>query len=346
MEESHTGDLRGQGLPELAYYYPEPVIADAGWLKNALLVFDGVALLVPEYMQDRPLQFNEETTRPLAEQGLLQLLKPETLVDQEVAERLAESMTELITRGAFDALPPALELTSISLSRLGYYGDPGLADMIYSELRGRQLAAPSADGGLSVPVHPIVRLAVLLLLAQFLRPKGKAIGLDLSPLTDKDRLQAGLAELLALPQMPTAGRVIQSDLADIGLDMTLVPLDELLDFRASRGRDLRRYRRDVRRFAREVLLLPEEERTEALADRREALQDRLADINRDADPSWRSVGKMILGFVGALVAWSGSPISAALSAGQGALEYETSHDADAFSYLLAAEAKLSRPSSR
>jgi hypothetical protein len=39
--------------PILAFYYPGWIWQDPAWLKNLLLFFDGVALLVPDYMRER-----------------------------------------------------------------------------------------------------------------------------------------------------------------------------------------------------------------------------------------------------------------------------------------------------
>ena len=39
---------------ELAFYYPNPMWTYGDWIKNLVLFFDGIALLVPQYMKDRP----------------------------------------------------------------------------------------------------------------------------------------------------------------------------------------------------------------------------------------------------------------------------------------------------
>lgn len=44
-------------LPEFAYYYPEPywLAHESSWIKSLVLFFDGVAILLPNYMQVREL---------------------------------------------------------------------------------------------------------------------------------------------------------------------------------------------------------------------------------------------------------------------------------------------------
>jgi len=39
---------------ELAFYYPGPVWHSGDWIKNLILFFDGIALLVPDYIKDKP----------------------------------------------------------------------------------------------------------------------------------------------------------------------------------------------------------------------------------------------------------------------------------------------------
>jgi hypothetical protein len=44
-------------LNELAYYYPEPywLAHETSWIKSLLLFFDGIAILLPDYMSGREL---------------------------------------------------------------------------------------------------------------------------------------------------------------------------------------------------------------------------------------------------------------------------------------------------
>jgi hypothetical protein len=39
---------------ELAFYYPNPMWSYGNWIKDLVLFFDGIALLVPEHMKERP----------------------------------------------------------------------------------------------------------------------------------------------------------------------------------------------------------------------------------------------------------------------------------------------------
>jgi hypothetical protein len=71
-------------LDELAYYYPEPywLARESSWIKSLLLFFDGIAILLPDYMSGRELVADPTLGEPLADQGLLSRRR---LDDQELA---------------------------------------------------------------------------------------------------------------------------------------------------------------------------------------------------------------------------------------------------------------------
>jgi DNA mismatch repair protein MutH len=54
------------------------------------------------------------------------------------------------------------------------------------------------------------------------------MGLDLSPVTDRLDVVRALQELLSLPTAPSAGSVVSFDLAHVGMDLSAVPVNEVL----------------------------------------------------------------------------------------------------------------------
>jgi hypothetical protein len=117
---------------ELAFYYPNPMWYNPDWVKNLILFFDGIALLVPAYMRRRPEEIDPAIVAGLKKHGLLYIIEPEKAVDKAATEKLAMAMTDIITSGALDHL--AKEDTAfheLSMSRLGSSGDEGLAKMIF-----------------------------------------------------------------------------------------------------------------------------------------------------------------------------------------------------------------------
>lgn len=327
---------------ELAYLYPEPLWRSGEWVKNVLLLFDGVTLLVPDYMRDAPSRVDVEIGQPLQDMGLLRILSPEELVDADRTRRLITVLVDLIAGGAFDDLPPTTNFHNLSYSRLGYSGDRQLSRMVIEELEARGLAERSVDG-VSIPVHPMVRWSVLILLSQVMTSRALDDGARLEPLTDRPDVHRALAEVLNLPQMPTAGTVFTSDLSSLGLNLAGVPLDEVLAFREQHGHAYRAYARNVRDFARALGTFSERDQVSALKDRREALADELAVLHDLPAKAWRNPASLVLGAVGATYKASvrGDFVEAVQDFSSGALGVEpTAQPHSAFGYLLTASSRL------
>jgi hypothetical protein len=326
-------------LPEVAFYYPGPLWRSGEWIKNLLLFFDGIALLVPEYMKERPELVDPVIATPLRERGLLHVLEPERLIDQAASERLAEAMTNII---ASDVLEPLKEdktaFHELSFSRLGSFGDRGLADMILQELKARNFARDTEDG-VSIPMHPMVRMLILVLLAQILRPYGERLGLDLSPATDHTRLVDVLVEVLSLPNTPSSGRVVSFDVTTVGVDLSLEPMEEILRYRDDHKDEYRRYSRAVRQFVRELSAMNERDREGAFEDRARELEDIARGLRRTGRKAWKRWASFTLGMCGAT--WelvSGDVIGGAIMAGAAAASTQLGKgpEAGAYSYLFSA----------
>lgn len=339
---------RGDGdavLHEVAYFH-EPYWGpkQGDWIKSLLLFFDGVALLVPDYMRDKPLLTDPTLAQPLADQELLHLLSPETLVDETVAETLAELLDNLLDAGAFDDLNLKTDFAELSHSRLGGTADPGLTEIVLEQLRARGLAQHSEDG-VSIPLHPAVRTFILVVLPQLLRAPAEAAGYALQPTSANPRQLHALRDALDTDPLPTAGRVVASDLEQVTLDLAPIPLDEVLDFRRQHGADYRAYARDLRKFVRDLSGLDQEARNEAFFDRREALADTADELRRLARTSWRRpLATFGLGIAGSAIALgSGNPAGAGLTAASALLGVRRRADpASAYTYLFRAQEQLSR----
>ncbi|MEP6911561.1 MAG: hypothetical protein ABI923_02335 [bacterium] len=330
-------EAQSKALAEVAFYYPGPMWSSGDALKNLLLFFDGIALLVPSYMKNKPEEQDPVMAGPLRQAGLLHLLEPETLVDKTATQELASAVSDLIRSGAFDGLKKkGTAFHELSYSRLGFYGDPELAESILKELKKRKLARKSKDG-VSIPMHPVVRSKILVLLAQILRPKGPALGFELSPATDRPQLVDALSELLLTASPVSTGRVVGFDLETVAPDLSAVPLDEVLDFRKAHLREFREYARSVRQFVREVGMLPSREREKAFTDRQDQIRDLASDLKRTGWKAWRKPASFALTIAGA--AWTlktGDPLGALLAA-TGAVAGSIGGDrneVNAYSYLF------------
>ena len=272
---------------EIAFYYPNPMWAYGDWIKNLVLFFDGIALLVPHYMTGRPEQLDRPIVVGLKEQGLLEIIEPERAVDKSATEKLAMAMTDIIASGVLDELAKEeTDFHELSMSRLGSYGDEGLYNMIFDELKKRGLAEESKDK-VSIPMHPKVRSLVPVLLSQILRPYGSTINANLSPATDMGNMVRALSELLSLKIEPSSGSVVEFDLNAVTVDLAAVPFDEVLDFRKQNLEAHKRYMLSVRKFAMELSRMPEDEQEVALELRQAELNDLANGLRNRARKAWK-----------------------------------------------------------
>ncbi|WP_132156541.1 hypothetical protein [Kribbella antiqua] len=336
---------------QTAYYYPPPywVGREADELKTLLLFFDNLSILLPRYMAGRPEIADPVLAGPLIDRGLLRVLEPETFVDQQMTEDLTTVMVDLLTSNAFDDLEPHPErYHELSYSRVGWGVDVGLARMLVEELESRDLARPTEDG-VSIPLHPVVRTTILILLAQLARAAGQRQGLSLHPVTADSRPVDDLMRTLSRSKMPSAGHLVALDIEPVAIGLESVPLDEILDFRSQHGGEYRAYARDCRRFLIELGPLPPDERHALLQLRREELQDRALTLRRTAQRAW-SLPQMVgfgLGLAGA--AWElvgqQDPVSAAIMAATAATLTTAdgpSKTTDAYSYIYRVERTFAR----
>lgn len=330
---------KGPTRNEIAFYYPGHIWGHGEWIKNLLLFFDGVGLLVPEYKKMEAELLDPVLAGPLREQGLLHYLVADEVVDEGATQQLANVIAGLLEAGAMD--PLAREDTAfhaISMSRMGFSGDARIAHDLFDRLKARRLARDSEDG-VSIPVHPLVRYLILTLLSQILRPKGAQLGFDLFPATDQPQIVDGLTEFLNLPTVPSAGSVVAFDLNKVSIDLSSVPLDEVLAFKSEFGLEHRAYARAIREFTRQLSLMPSGERPGAFKDRQAQIDDLATDLRRRAKRSWKQPVVFGLGLAGAF--WNfatGDPIGALLSGGAVAVAGlgERQNEAGAFSYLFSA----------
>lgn len=326
---------------EVAYYYPAPYwhYDEVDQVKALLLFFDQIAILRPRYMSGIERLSDPVLAGPLLDLGLLAVLEPEVFVDQQMTEDLATAMVSLLASGTFDDLDRSAHFQKLSQSRVGWGADIGLATMLTEELVGQGLARSSEDG-VSIPMHPEVRTTILVLLAQLARAAGRRQGLDLHPTTSQAQPAEALVKTLARSQMPSAGHLVALDLEAVTLDLTRVPLDELLDFRARHAKDFRAYARDLHQVLAQMGPLPEDERRVLLQHRQEELAERAFSLRRTSRslqrPGVAGLASVSLGLAGAAWELAGNrdPVSAVLALAAGSAGLISPPTADAYSYVI------------
>jgi hypothetical protein len=333
-------------LRETAYYYPEPywLAREGAWIKSLLLFFDDIAILLPEYMRGRHIQADPSLAEPLEDHELLRVLEPEWFVDEPTARKATEVVTTLVDSGAFDSLPKDGGFAELSMSRMGYGIADELARKAHNSLFQRGLAAETQDG-VSIPMHRTIRALYLVILAQLARETGSRHGLDLQPVTNVGSVTSAFTGFLELDPMPSKGQVVSFDLQVVTVDLTRIPLDEVLHFRDENRQAHRAYMQNLRAFASELSMLSIAERERAFNERRTELQEQAHDLHRRSWQAWRSPRAITgLGLTGA--AWSiktGNPIPAVLSTiGAGLGMLPSPADGNAYSYLFRASQDLQR----
>jgi hypothetical protein len=292
-------------LRDIAYYYPAPYWREreGDWIKSLLLFFDEVAILLPDYMRGRHRVADPSLAAPLEDQGLLRILEPTEWIDGDMAKKLAAVIGDLLVEGIFDGLPQTPYFAELSQSRMGYGADVELAGSLVEELRKRGLARSSEDG-VSIPLHPVVRTTILVILGQLARGVGERRGLTLHPASDSPIAASDLVSTLSRELMPSCDNVVMLDLEPVSLDLSLIPLDDVLQLREEHRDAHREYMRSLRGFMVELGQIEDPvERESIILQRREHIAD-MAHENRRA--IGRAVGKSVaswsLGIVGGV--WS------------------------------------------
>jgi hypothetical protein len=122
------------------------------------------------------------------------------------------------------------------------------------------------------------------------------------------------AGLAARRETSDKSRVVLSDLASVDLDLSRVPLNDIIAFREEHGRYFARYSADVRRFSLELLTLTPPELLSTLRERRAELIDRQDDLGRQGRHAFRVGGARLFSLMAGIAAIAeGAPVSAALS---------------------------------
>jgi hypothetical protein len=297
----------------------------------------------------------------LMERNLLTNFAPSSWLDRESAELLAKTLFEFI-RHSTDTQYHTARFDFLTVEHWGGYVAPETAGAFLREIQRRGLASDSVDENGLVRMHPDVRLLVLLAFVKVLETCVRRTGeVRLQPTTNDYRFISeylrNLQDYLGVYDefdrhspvnfgIRSAGRrdsirwtagVIGRDLCTVGVDLSSVPLDELLDFRREQGQHYRAYARSLRRFLADTEFQGDDERRAAIAERRMEIMDMAADL--------RSRGRKAFGrdnivtalslFGAAWTALHGDPIGAALAAASAAVGIKGQEiSVSSYSYLF------------
>jgi hypothetical protein len=332
--------------PEFAHYYGDWMwrVELTDWVKSLLLFFDGLALALPSETAMRLIDADPILAQPLFERNLLHNYEPTQWF------KFPTGQSDEVEREFFERVYPLLNdpqgLSEASLYYLdGFFMgvDTSDPDIYMLRLEAMWEHVKSLGGQFGEDDYLVVSLAVGIISKLLHEHINDAA---IQPVIN-DENAASFVDALIGPQAGNRAKIIVSDLAHIGLDLSIVPLDEVLEFRREHGSEYRDYSREIRQFALDLSLMPEAERSTATAERRSELDDRAADLRRTGRSAFgRELVTLSFGIAGA--AWTlrtGDIWGAAFAAGAAAAGLSKPNPTPmgaAYSYILRAKDEFAR----
>jgi len=330
--------------PELAHYYGDWFWNDKqiGWVKSLLLFFDGLALALPPDTAANLIDSNPVLAQPLSERGLLQNYPPELWLKSSFPEgrralkrfrRVQEKLGMPVERDLFH-----MDIDVVLGKKMGL-----TPSEYYKALREFERLLDRAKRQYGDGKPPIKALAVGVtsrLLSQNIQEAA------IQPVIDSEHSASFVASIIG-GQDNGLAKVFLSDLNHINLDLSDIPLDEVLDFRSEYGAEYRAYAHQVRRFALELSLMSDSEQSSALAARRMELDDRTEHLRRISRTAFRRQA-VIIGFGVAGAAWTlahGDFWAASFAAGAAVAGISIPTPGPigaAYTYILTAKAAMGR----
>ena len=131
---------------------------------------------------------------------------------------------------------------------------------------------------------------------------------------------------------------LTDDLCNVGVDLSAVPLDEVLSFREQNGRHYRAYARGLRELLATLGQADPTERPRILHERATDIQDQASDLRRASRAAFGTrMATLLVSLAGA--AWTvhtGDPVGAILAGASAGLQAAPAKDrgVTAYSYLL------------
>jgi hypothetical protein len=329
---------------ELAHYYGDWFWNDRqiGWIKSLLLFFDGLALALPSETATYLIDSDPVLAQPLSERGLLQNYPPDLWLKSPYPE----------SRRAFKRFLRVQEKLGIPAERDLFHTDIDVVlgkemDLTpteyYKELRKFNQLLDRAKRQYGDGKPPIKALAVAVtsrLLSQNIQE------VAIASVIEDESAASFVASIIGGRDNGLASVVI-SDLTHINLDLTDIPLDEVLDFRRDYGAEYRAYARQVRQFVLDLSLMSKSEQSFALAARRTELDDRAEHLRRIGRTAFGRQA-VVLSFGVAGAAWTlahGDFWAAAFTVGAalaGIARPTPGPIGTAYTYILTAKATMGR----
>ncbi|MEV2254502.1 hypothetical protein AB0I94_28665 [Streptomyces sp. NPDC050147] len=245
-------------------YYASDWIWDIDFethIKSLLLFFDGVAFSLPGEAISEVINRSSGLAQPLTEHGLLINLVPEETLPVESSAQLAEALTQWVTdnRDLLASMDEPYEALTPQHWGVRPHEQVREAEVLSATLRRLGLAYPTHHQDIW-HLSPHVHLLVLMFYCKALhRAIQQRSDITLQPVFEAHEFKhtygftpRQLIEMvmssssLTTSQRRGSVRIVESDIRQVGVDLTHVPLDEILDFRRQHRDSLRSYVRGLR----------------------------------------------------------------------------------------------------
>ncbi|MBE4771235.1 hypothetical protein [Streptomyces caniscabiei] len=324
----------------------------SGQIKSLLLFFDGVTLSLPAWRFPDVIDRSVDLGQSLFEKGLLINLPPEESLTPTSSSRLAEGLTQWIRNHPHrDTMPFDREesLWDTSSEHWGERDDQQIAaaGQFVRELQNLGLAHMiDSRWCLSPDVYFLVLMAYCRSLQEEIAHRSDIV---LQPVVDintsrfaysrqfLEDLRGQPSSTTARDPQRTAARVIESDWHEVGVDLSLVPLDEVLDFRAEHGESFRSYAQGLRNLLLASEKLNDEQFEAELSVRSAQISEEAANLQKMTRRAFgQSVAAAVLALGGATwTATQGDPIGALFATASAGVAFaRPSRPVTAYSYFF------------
>jgi len=328
-------DAAGQ-RQEFAYFYSDWIwpTESIDWMKSLLLFFDGCAISLPNELAMRMIDNDPTLAGALYEQDLLKNFQPGDWLDEVSATHLCRTLERYITTIGWRAYREPL---TISSSHWGRDLVPQMAKTLTEMMLERGIVTRGGHHEDLVLMRPQVRHLILTLYALALSNQvaiKSQHAISVEPVTDNYSVLSDFVDpqrsatcpidydywphdyLDTSPpifKMSVISRDISWAMAKLKIgsfDLSAVPLDELLDFKAQQGAHYRAYARSVRDFVQKLNTDGGETNRLKLLERFDEIGDQADDLSRRTRIAFgRKASAATLSFAGAT--WSlatGNPL--------------------------------------
>ncbi len=348
-----------------ALFYPGPRFIRPDLIKNALLLFDGVALYAPAPLSNRQLEAAPWIAEPLLSNDLLRILTPREVVSPRSAHLLLDLLNLYMTDGSAREILTSVgqqlnrdwfarDEIFLASSRGGSHLSPEfrlMAKRVYSKLqafgavparwddellsRGRGYRSVD-DSDYSISMDFRLWAATISLQVLAICNEYKVDDIEFVPISQSVALGRSLMRSFMTSGAATRSALLAADLESLSVDLRLVPLQDVMDFREEHGSEYRKYISQLRTDVVELSHLDESELAVAQEERSlEKEEIRFDLMQRSRKEFGRRAASLSAGSIGAVVsAGQGSrfgSLAAILAGLAGATSSE--EDVTAFTYL-------------